>query len=190
MSMKKYLIPLIISTALCGAVLAVSQGGLLRPTENNRQFTRKLDPDGAMRQAEQLMKAYQSANGNWRQVDRSLLMLPDQRLAENEIRRNSQSFVTPSANSVYDGQVAFYADLYMRQNLKYEGGDAYRENRSGFYIVGYTNGEIRKVPAIDVRLHHSNSAEHGNIWYHVFPGMTEYAKATMDAVVPKEAAKK
>lgn len=173
---------------LCLVVTGVSQGRFRSPGEAlPKAPSGTRHPDMAMAQARNLMKAYQNANGDWSKVDRELLYLDDQKLAEEPMVRAANAFL-PLRHSLYRGKVAFFAETYTAKNLAYASGDIVTSRPSGFYIVGYSDGQVKQVPVGEVRWMHF--VEDGDdVWRHVFPGMPEYAGSDSTPGKKKEASK-
>lgn len=179
--MKRYMIALAIAGVLSLGVVGISQSQFSSPGDalpKAHDGTR--NPDAAMKQANQVMKAYLNAGRDWSKVDQKLMILPDQKLAE---LRNSPGF-SPAAEAPYMRSVAFASYTYAFRNLKYEGGDLVTSKPTGFIIVGYENGTVKQVPFSEVRYTYDKVTFDGevkNIRYHIFPGMPQYASASKSA---------
>lgn len=103
-----------------------------------------------------------------------LLRLPDRHLAEGKINRLSPwSFAIVDKNSPNAKDVALYTSVYARQNRSYFRGDNSNAKPSGFYIVGYKNGVVRRIPASQVR---STPGRDGD--YDCFPDTSCYSTST------------
>lgn len=129
--------------------------------------------DNAMQQARKLMAELSEANWNPREVDQSLLRLPEQDYAQNRMDRLPQrdSFIIPSKFQQYD-EVAFYCDTFISRKREIVKGREAELTVTGFFIVGWKDGVINTVDVADVRLVPLPGVD--NTWFHVFPGMNEY----------------
>lgn len=178
--MKRYLIAAGIAGILSLGVAGISQSKFRDPQSSlPKPLAGKRDPEGAMRQASQLMTAYKAANGDWSRVDRRLLFLPDQALVDEPSARKSNAFM-PLEDPFYRGKVAFFAMTYVEKNLKYGGGDVVTSKPTGFVIVGYADGAVEKVPIEQVRYRYANrirGSDSFEAWMYVFPKMPEYGLA-------------
>jgi hypothetical protein len=121
--------------------------------------------------ARQLMAALRENNWSANGVDRELLRVPDQDLAQIPSDRADYvpTFWCPSADNVYD-EIAFYSMLYVRRDFTVAPGSEGRTQYSGFFLVGYRSGEVEEVPVQDVRI-----LWRDGIGKPVFPGMAEYS---------------
>lgn len=170
------------SLALCLVVIAVSQRAQTKKPGDriSPALAGPRDPESALAQAKKLMDAYIEAGRDWSKVDPSLLRHPDQKLVEGSHLRAANAFVPLFADAFYDAQIAFTSSMYVQRNLVYKGGDEIESKPSGFFIVGYESGAIRKVPIKDVRYFQIRLTKNGvtdDVWKHVFPGMAQYAIA-------------
>ena len=132
------------------------------------------DPEGAMEHARRLLARYRDAG--WKS-DFSVIplrewQLPHRHMAENPDMRGGLggSYVVPDPKRwPHIKEVAFYTDLYVRRNISRYKGDRARSRPTGFYIVAFRNGEIKKVRPQDARL---LSTPLGLTI--TFPGMSQY----------------
>lgn len=135
------------------------------------------NPDDAVERARRLIVALREANWNSLEVPWEMRVLPDHIYAENKSLRSNRSvsyteMEIPAMKRApeYD-EVAFFTDIYVRQNTSYYRGDKARSNPTGFYIVGWKNGDVTKVPVGDVRVMRSVEPDKV-VW--AFPGMRCY----------------
>lgn len=84
-------------------------------------------------------------------VPYEMLTLPDQKFAEHPHHRTSTAFWFPENQKGYE-DVAFFTDIYVRQNTSYYKGDKAVSEPSGFLIVCYKDGRIDQVPTRDIRM--------------------------------------
>jgi len=170
------------SLFLCLVVIAVSQRAQTKKPGDrvSPALAGHRNPEEAIAQAKKLMLAYIEAGRDWSKIDANLLRHPDQKLVEGINLRAANAFMPLYADAFYDGQIAFTCSMYAQRNLVYKGGDEIESSPSGFFIVGYENGAIRKVPVKDVRYYQIRLTKNGvtdDVWKHVFPGMPQYAIA-------------
>ncbi len=151
--------------------------------------TKTGDPEAGMRQLQQLMDALRANNWNPVKVPRSLLTLPDGRFAENPAFRDRPNIVFPSMptpekykkDQVPEFEpIAFYTEVYARFNRSYYKGDRSQSQPTGYFIVGWKDGRIEKVPVMQVRTFVSRDARRDETY--CFPGMPEYAAAKPDSL--------
>jgi hypothetical protein len=110
-------------------------------------------------------------------IDRELLFLPDQVNAElpSERKPGTQSFSIKSGGP-FAGEIAFESNLYVRMNPTYTEGDFWDFNPTGYFIVGWRNGQVTQVPVDDARLvkkRHPGTGE--MVKWAVYPGMKDYS---------------
>jgi hypothetical protein len=141
----------------------------------------------AMEQARELLKELAANDWNRKRVNPALLRLPDQDFAEMEMDRHpdSDSFSGSHPNSpfkFYEKEVAFFSQTYVRRNVKPGPGiEGVVSKVEGFFIVGWKDGRVTKVPVEEVRMvaqevpMGNNKAE--TAFCYVFPGMTVYDKS-------------
>ncbi len=164
------------------AALAIGIGGgfLYRGHQNSLPlYTTGSDvPDAAqtgsveqsIAKAKELLATYNRVNGDVGRIPFPLMTLPDQHHAENPAHRanNVTAWCFPSDDALYK-DVAFYTDIYCRQNRSYYKGDKSKAKPSGFLIVVWKNGAIEKIPAEKMRLISS-----GGQRLQGFPGLPGY----------------
>ena len=143
-------------------VLGVGGGVLYRSHQNSLPlYTTGSDvPDAAqsgsvgqsIAKAKELLATYNRVDGNLEKIPFPLMTLPDQRLAENPANRatNMTAWFFPSPHLYKD--VAFYTDIYCRQNRSYYKGDKSKAKPNGFLIVVWKNGKIEQIPVEQMRL--------------------------------------
>ena len=109
--------------------------------------------EAAMEQSRQLMAYFKAHPGKFNPIemgtDAGLLFLPDAKYAEDEFMRTmkSTSFAVPSD----EPDIFFFSNVYARMNRGYYKGDRSKGNATGFFIVGYRNGEVKQIPVSQVR---------------------------------------
>lgn len=128
-----------------------------------------------MDQAKLLLEQLKANSWQVHKIDRSLLRVSDQDFAENPDERGAtySTFALPvlsKKDTVYTGQVALYTKLYTRNNFQVVPGREGETRPEGYFIVGWMDGRVVKVPIGDVRMF--PIAE--RTWAYVFPGMTQY----------------
>ena len=139
----------------------------------------------ALRRAENLYEALKAANFDHQSFDRQFLYLPDQDFAEKPSYHNRQTpafSVPPPASGPwkrvwngYDGQVAFYSDIFVKMNRQHETGDKVTAHPTGDYVVCTMSGKVSLVPISSVRYVPVTGPKGDPRMYAVFPGMDQYA---------------
>lgn len=129
------------------------------------------DPEAAMRHSAKLLELCRKANWdvNPNTVPVRMMLLPDRYMSEDPHQRSDRvsSFCFPSSDTSPElANVALYSDIYVRHNVSRYRGDVSRARPTGFYIVGFKDGRVLKVPVDDARL-----LKNGRL---VFPGTPEY----------------
>ncbi len=158
--------------------------------------TKAGDPDAAMRQLQQLMDALRANNWDPMRVPASLRRLSDAKFSESSDERSTGEAVAfptqPSApqdgNAPEYERIAFYTGVYARFNRSYYQGDRSQSHPSGYYIVGWKDGRIEKVPTMKVRVFTSRNRRAGAQLL-CFPGMAEYDTAEADPMLRDAASK-
>ncbi len=175
--MKVWVLSLTMGAFACAGVVAVSQVRSVKVGDKvSPALPGKRNPESAMVQAKALMLAYINAGKNWKNVESRLKFHPDQLLVADKFRRNGDAFMPFGLTEFYKGRIAFACDMYVNQNLTYEGGDIVKGDPKGFWIVGFESGEVKQVPVSRVRYFYRKSkAPGGEEWSYIFPGMREYA---------------
>ncbi|MDX1932022.1 MAG: hypothetical protein SFU56_05400 [Capsulimonadales bacterium] len=112
------------------------------------------DPEKAVRQTERLVAALKAVQWDYVKVPRELAKLPDSALAEDPVMReaNTMSYRFVPSTDPNIPEVAVYTDIYVRRNIAHFAGDRTVCNPEGFYIVGFRDGRVVKVPIDKVRL--------------------------------------
>ena len=78
-------------------------------------------------------------------------------------------YMDPKVEHLYRGQVAIDSDLYVRRTVKVVPGIEGITEFEGFFIVGWFDGRVEKVPVDKVRM-----IKIGDGYSNVYPGMKEY----------------
>lgn len=136
------------------------------------------DPEAALEQARKLMDALRAANWDKTRVPFELKFLPDRYMHEaKQFRTDRQTTFSfpahdPRLRAPEYENVAFATDLYVRKNVSHYKGDGAKSRPEGFYIVGWKDGRVEKVPVWDVRIVPSSTRRNEKI--EVFPGMPGY----------------
>ena len=167
--------------ALCGlAVATLGSTGFVgyklakSPVSGPRDIVTQGDVQATLQEARNLMTALQEHGWNWADVRRyhdGQFRPPDQDFAYDELlRESSQPFSQLDLEPLYRDEIAFYTDLYVRNDFERIPGVEGRAHYSGFWIVGWRNGNITRVPMADVRLLQVSSDRR----VYVFPGMSAY----------------
>ncbi len=116
-------------------------------------------PDAAVQRTYKVIELLRAAKWNSDKVSLADLRLPDARYGERAALRNPWTTTyclpnepdgSPRNEPVYK-DVACYTDLYARVNPTYYRGDRVKFKPEGFYIVGWKDGRVTKVPIGDVR---------------------------------------
>lgn len=134
------------------------------------------DVEGAMQQSKLLLEALRKVAwepGSFREgyrVPRELLFLPDRSMAENETLNGKHVFFYNISKIPKDWEIAFYSTLYARANPSHYRNDVTKFKPSGFYIVGWKDGRVTKVPIEDIRM----KVMPDGIRIATFPGMKVY----------------
>jgi hypothetical protein len=111
-------------------------------------------------------------NYDWKKVDRSLWSVPDEIHYQLWQPRTYHAWSRLTNIPVYHDEIAFYSNLYVWMEMKPSSGlEGKSLQLSGFYIVGWKNGEVTRVPTDEVRVLYSASGSGVN----VFPGMSEFS---------------
>lgn len=106
---------------------------------------------------------------------REKLTVDDQRYAEfPQDRRQRTSFGIPISKPPYE-DVAVICDTYVRKNIVARRGGGSSQTPSGFFIVGFKDGRVEKIPVGKVRVkeYRVEGASTRRIGL-VFPGTREY----------------
>ena len=146
------------------------------PTAHIPDAAKYGDVEASIRQCKELYAALQAENGDWRKVFKtnpSLMYLPDRMMAEDEAyRKKALSFRFPREfqKPLY-GKVAFWTEIYARDNTVQYRGEVTRSKSSGFYLVCFSNGDVKQFPVQDIRI---ALVSKWNSYIPVFPGMKEY----------------
>ena len=112
---------------------------------------------------------------------KEMLLLPDRLLSEGRINRVSPwTFSIPIPGEPSFGEIALYTSLYARQNRSYYKGERSDAKPSGFFIVGYCNGEVKRVPVSQMRI---LSLSQGG--FDCFPDTSCYAKSEPNSFYSK-----
>jgi len=135
-------------------------------------------PDAAIKHTRKVIALLRDAKWNSFGVPFAELRLPDARYAETDALRDplSTSYAVPNgvdgdpSNEPVYRDVACYTSIYARANPTYYSGERVRFKPSGFYIVGWKDGRVTKVPIGDVRW---NKGEKEKVALS-FPGMPNY----------------
>ena len=134
------------------------------------------DPEDAMRRARELLVLMKAENWKTNRIPLEPRLLPDRYMAESPTFHSdySTSFSFPSKRLYpeYDEEIAFYTSIYARTNAKIYKGDRVVSHPTGFYIVGWKNGDVTKVPVETIRL--IPSTTHPGASIPTFPGMKSY----------------
>ena len=131
----------------------------------------------AMQQTQKLLDYLKAHNWPTDDLDlpAALLRLPDQSEAEISWNREAHqpSFgLFVSHTNLVNPEIAIVCDLYMRRNsTRYKGGRVAGQ-ASGFFIVGYRDGRVAKVPVEAVRL--IANPNKPNSMVKVYPGSRYY----------------
>ncbi len=112
------------------------------------------NPDDAIKRGGILITELSKHNWDPFKIEKSLMILPDQSISDiPEIRTSEISnWCIVSLDDPAIPEVAIYTDLYVRRNLKVYKGDIGTANPEGFYIVGFRDGKIGRVPLSEVRV--------------------------------------
>jgi hypothetical protein len=130
--------------------------------------------DDAVKRGSVLISELSKNSWNPFKIKKYYLELPDQSMSDvSEVRKSDVSAwcIVPLDDPAIS-EVAIYTDLYVRRNLKVYKGDVGTANPEGFYIVGFRDGHIDKVPLSDVRI----AVIKGQGRVMVFPGTKFYNK--------------
>ena len=150
-------------------------GGTLGSRKTDRKPDINLLTQGhvedTMARARTLLTALRENEWDAERIDYHLLRVPDQDFAQFERLRGPNTYASffCARQDIYRAKVAFYIDLYIRKNLEVVPGIEGVLHVEGFYIVGWKDGRIERVPWDQVRLYPS-----GPGFKDVFPGMDEY----------------
>ena len=146
------------------------------PTAHIPDAAKYGDVDASIRQCKELYVALKVANGDhWKVWDtnRKLLYLPDRAMAEDKgYQQKVSSFRFPREyHKPLYGKVAFWTEIYARNNPVQYRDEVTKSKPGGFYLVCFANGDVKQFPIKDIRIalvpeHHS--------FVPVFPGMNEY----------------
>ncbi len=154
------------------------RAGLRRPIMDTSRglpdIFKKGNSDDAIVRGKALIENLKENNWDWLKVKSSFLNLPDQYMADDpEYRRaNLTAWCIVPLDDPNIPEVAIYTDLYVRRNLKVYKGDTGTANPEGFYIVGFRDGNIERVPLSEVRV----AVIKGQGRQIVFPGTKFYNK--------------
>lgn len=128
------------------------------------------DQELAMSRATQIMDFLKSKNfGDFVPIPGELATLPDQKLHETDSLRSKPSFYR--LPPTYYKEAVFWCSLYARTNMVRNGATNVRTSPEGFYIVGYRDGSIKKIPIMSARISQSSVDESVLL---MFPGEPDY----------------
>ncbi len=135
-------------------------------------------PDAAVQRTYKVIELLRAAQWDFDKVSLADLRLPDARYAESASLRNpwATTYCTPNRpdgdprNEPVYKDVACFTDLYARSNPTYYRGDRAKFKPEGYYIVGWKDGRVTKVPIGDIRW---NSGVKEKVVLS-FPGMPNY----------------
>lgn len=150
-----------------------------KPSNTQLNLVTHGDHAGAMQQARQLLEALSANNWDSSLVNQQLLRHFDQDFAGEPFQRspNSPTFFVSRPDSIYWDSVAFYATLYVRRNIgPGNGPEGIVSHPEGFFIVGWKNGTVNKIPISQVRLKRYPGEKS---YAYIFPGMERYSELTM-----------
>lgn len=164
---------------LLGAGLTFAWNAATGTTGHTDSILASGNPTDAEVRLKQLMGHLRSVNGDWNQIAFNEQQLPDQHLSGNKAYRSPNTAVVSHCDAaLYTGQVLFYTDLYTEEDFTHLGNDRTRVERRGFYIVGWSDGRVERVPIDSVKLHPGVMKSGRTGLAPVFPGMTQYASGT------------
>lgn len=154
-----------------GAAWTLGNSVASPPTVNRtvKNLSIEGDPDHTMAVGRQLIAQLQEHNWNWDEVDTNLLKVPDQEFWQNAPNGPGYWTWARCAEDIYN-EVAFYSNLYVWNEFERIPGIEGKLHVSGFYIVGYRDGRVEKVPVGQTRLYPITNDQ----LLTVFPGMSEY----------------
>jgi len=120
-------------------------------------------------------------NNGWDpwKVEFAKFRVSDQNMSQNPRLRGPEAntFIAHGIDqSVYGGQVAFWTDLYTRVNKNVAPGHEADVSSEGFYIVGWKDGHVSRVPVAELR-YQKTTYQGNDAASFIFPGMTQYANA-------------
>ncbi len=131
--------------------------------------------DEAMQQTTRLVAALKANDWDPFRVPHALIMLPDAKYAQYNNLNDplAGSFVFPilqkEPDSPVQDKIAVYSEVYVRTNTKIFKNDRATFAPSGFFVVGWKDGRVEKVPIGDVRY-----VKMGKYYTAVFPGMNAW----------------
>lgn len=178
MEQRKQILVLAALAAAFGT--AWTLGSQLQPQPEPKRVVRNLsiegDPDHTIEVGRQLLAALKERNWDWHGIPDELLRVPDQ--YNWQFAPTSPGFWTWSTcpQPAYQDEVAFVCSLYTWRELEVVPGIEGRLHMSGFYIVGWKDGRVERVPVEDARQY----PVAGGSTITIFPGMSEY-----DPALPK-----
>lgn len=128
----------------------------------------------------EIVAALRASDWDTLKIDRALLRLPERVTARypQDQKREGLMFCLPlgsSSTQIYDGQVATYTDLFVRRTLTKIVGKEGVLKTEGFFIVGWVDGRVEKIPVEQIRL----LPDGDEMWRWVFPGMRQYRTSLM-----------
>lgn len=162
-------IPVVVVTVVL--VTLQPRVALAQSAPTDSEILTKGDPEAAIRQLHQLWNALKAQDFERKITPQifALLDLQDESLSPKRSYRSERTVsVTLPVVPEY-GDVLFFTDLYVDPRVKRGPGDLAIPSPAGFFIVGWRDGRIEKVPIEDIRM-----LSLGGKQIYCFPGMPQY----------------